>query len=203
MSYLILVKHAMPEIEPGVPASRWHLSAGGREASAWFARQLASYAPARVFSSAEPKAHETAQIIAGHLGLGCEPIEALGEHRRDAVPLLAGDDFAAAVRRCLENPASLVFGSETANEALARFRSAMDAVQNKIGDGDILVVAHGTVISLYVSALTGTAPFAIWQQLGLPSCVVMSREDVTKAEIIGLAETPAVHLASAGRANRT
>lgn len=40
---LVLVKHAMPIVEPRVPPSRWRLSEGGRRQSAVLAGRLKDY----------------------------------------------------------------------------------------------------------------------------------------------------------------
>ncbi|GAB4122161.1 MAG: hypothetical protein Fur005_16970 [Roseiflexaceae bacterium] len=36
----------------------------------------------------------------------------------------------------------------------------------------IVLVSHGTVISLYLSRVAGVDPFTYWQRLGLPSMVI-------------------------------
>jgi len=190
MSYLILVKHAMPEIAEGVPSAQWHLSSDGRQAAAAFAQILEAYAPTRIFSSHEPKARETAEIIARHFGLLSQSRDGLEEHHRHTVPFLAAGSFEAAVRGCLEKPSDRVFGEETADEAAVRFHSAVDAIDMEASDDNVAVVAHGTVISLYVSSLTGIAPFTVWEQLGLPSCVVIPRADRTCVKIVNPDPTP-------------
>jgi len=62
--HLILVKHALPEIIPTLPANQWHLSEVGRAQCALLADQLAIYAPSALVSSSEPKALETAHLAA-------------------------------------------------------------------------------------------------------------------------------------------
>jgi broad specificity phosphatase PhoE len=42
---------------------------------------------------------------------------------------------------------------------------------------NLAIVAHGTVISLFVSRLTNADPFLLWKRLGLPSFVVLSLPD--------------------------
>ena len=79
-----------------------------------------------------------------------------------------------------------VFGDETATEALARFRSAVDGVVEAHRDEDIALVSHGRVISLYVADYVGVEPFALWKRLGLPSFVVLS---VPEREVIEVVES--------------
>ena len=39
---------------------------------------------------------------------------------------------------------------------------------------NLAIVAHGTVIALFVAACAGIAPHSFWRRLGLPSFVVLS-----------------------------
>ena len=75
-------------------------------------------------------------------------------------------------------PAELVLGDETAVEAGQRFASAVEAVLDQYRDGDVVVVAHGTVITLYVSATNDVEPFQFWSKLGMPSYVVLSTPEM-------------------------
>ncbi|MEV2240353.1 hypothetical protein [Micromonospora sp. NPDC049891] len=61
---LMLVRHAMPVVEPTVPAERWLLGPDGR-AAARALRPLV-IGPAYYVASSEPKAVQTVQEIAGH-----------------------------------------------------------------------------------------------------------------------------------------
>lgn len=67
MSKLYLIKHAMPELDPNVPAPDWRLGARGRALSELLAQKLGAYPLDVIVSSVEPKAIETAQIVAARL----------------------------------------------------------------------------------------------------------------------------------------
>src|SRR2546421_10994439 len=69
---LVLIKHAAPEVDPDVPAERWHLSEKGRASCTPLAASLASHSPRVIVSSEEPKASETARLVAKELGVACE-----------------------------------------------------------------------------------------------------------------------------------
>lgn len=70
---------------------------------------------------------------------------------RPAAPLLSSQDaFRARVQALLSRPDERVFGDETANEAYARFRTAVRAVM-RTHAGNVAIVAHGTVIALLVA----------------------------------------------------
>lgn len=177
--YLILVKHSLPEIVEGLPPREWKLSDVGRIRAQQIAKRLHHFQPEIIVSSAEPKAAETARIIARDHKLELHIVDDLHEHDRSKTSLLSRDEFQTAVGEFFEKPDVLVFGSETANEAHSRFYRAVHRVLNSNRNKIIVAVAHGTVISLFVSRLTGIPGFLLWKELGLPSFVVIDIESNT------------------------
>ena len=184
--YLILVKHSLPEIIEDVPAREWHLSEAGRVRACELAGRLILYQPEVIVSSVEPKARETASILAENVGLEFQIVDGLHEHDRSQSPYYSKTEFQNLVREFFAKPAALIFGSETANEALVRFRQAVDVVLSFHHDKNVVVVAHGTVISLYVSWLTGCDGYDLWKELGLPSFVVFDIQSKTLIETVNL-----------------
>ena len=184
--YLILVKHSLPEILEDVPTREWHLSDEGRERARELAGKLIRYQPEIIISSVEPKARETAVILAKNLGLEFREVENLHEHDRSGEPYHSKDKFQNLVQEFFNKPNELIFGNETANDAFARFRQAVDIVLNSYHDKTIVLVAHGTVISLYVSWLTGCDGFSLWKELGLPAFVVLDIQSKTLIKIENL-----------------
>lgn len=165
---LLLVRHSVPDVDRARPAEEWHLSEEGRARCGPLAAQLAELAPAAIVASAEPKAAETARLIGAHLGLAVREDDALRETARGTVPWLEADDFRRAMRALFERPDEIVFGEESAAQALARFSAAVDGLADRT-----VVVSHGTVISLYAAARTGGDAFALWSGLELPDLVVV------------------------------
>jgi broad specificity phosphatase PhoE len=171
---LILIKHSLPDIAPDVPASRWRLSDAGRLRCHALAERVASYQPGLVVASLEPKAQETGSLLAAHLHAPFETAAGLHEHDRSNVGFLATARFEEAVAAFFERPDELILGRETADQARDRFVRAVDAVIAQHRDGTLAIVAHGTVISLFVAHRSGLAPFPLWKRLDLPSFVVLS-----------------------------
>ena len=170
---LILVKHSLPEILEDVPAREWNLSEMGRARVQELAGKLIQYQPEVVVASVEPKARQTAEILADRLGLEIHEAEGLHEHDRSQSPYYSKDKFQSLVQELFDKPAVLVFGNETADQALVRFRQAVDSVVDSHTGKTILIVAHGTVISLFVSWLTAYDGYLLWKELGLPAFVVL------------------------------
>ncbi len=173
MPKLILVKHSLPEIIPARPARSWLLSETGRQRCHPLASKLAAHQPDVLVTSVEPKAVETGQIAAGLLGKPCETAPDLHEHDRSNVPFGSQEQFRASVAEFFARPGELVFGAETADQAHQRFSQALAGVLEQYPGQNVVVVAHGTVITLFVTRAVGTEPFAFWQRLGLPSFVVL------------------------------
>ncbi|NKB68240.1 MAG: histidine phosphatase family protein [Candidatus Latescibacteria bacterium] len=184
MPNLILVKHSLPHIDETAPAKEWLLGAEGRRRAQVLAQKMARYQPDLLISSLEPKAQETAQIVATALGKPLETVANLHEHDRSQVGFLAKDQFAAAVTRFFAQPDELVFGAETAHAAKDRFSQAIYGILARFADDNIAVVCHGTVISLFAAQVAQVDPHALWRQLGLPSWIVLSRPDLNLVETV-------------------
>ena len=178
MRHLILVKHSLPDTDQAVPAAEWRLGNEGRRRCAALAERLVAYQPTAIVTSIEPKAAETGALVAARLGVPVSSAPGLHEHDRRGVPFAPQQDFEVAVERFFTHPDRLVFGAETANAAGERFASAVNRTLTAYSTGTIAIVAHGTVISLFVARRTGVDGFALWRRLGLPSFVVLSLPDL-------------------------
>lgn len=183
MAKLILVRHAPPQIEPDVAPPRWVLSAEGRRRCAWLAGELAALGVARLYSSLEPKALETAALTAVRLGLEVGPRRDLHENDRAGLAFGPLDVLKARIRRFFDEPSNLVMGQETAEAALRRFETAVRALAAETQDRTAAVVTHGTVLTLLVARRNRVEPFAFWEALTAPSLVVLDPADFGLADI--------------------
>lgn len=174
---LILVKHAMPTIQPDMTPSQWPLSEDGRQSCAWLAQKLAEWQPARIIASQEPKAQASAQIAAAQLGLPLDTWPDLHEHMRQAGNYTSQEKFHASMARFFAAPNQLIFGLETAHQAQMRFSAAIQRLLQAHPDQTLAVVAHGTVITLFTAQTNPIEPFSFWQSLTLPALVVVSLPD--------------------------
>lgn len=173
---LILVKHSLPQIDPTQPATQWPLSEEGRRRCGALAESLAPWQPEIIIASEERKAAQTAELTAQHLDIPWRTAPGLQEHDRSNAPYRADEAaFHARVAALFARPEERVFGVETAHDALTRFSTALAAA---LADAaapsarSIAVVAHGTVIALYVAHRFGLDGFDLWRRLGLPALVV-------------------------------
>ena len=186
---LVLVRHGKPEIEEGTASTQWPLSQPGREAAASLANHLKGFIFGKITSSPELKAIGTAEAIAQKLGLKVEVDDDLSKHKRHSKGFLPLGDFNAQIARLFESPWSeLVFGDETANAALERFSRALDRQHASTGVGDVVVVTHGTIMSIYVAHRLGIDPLPLWRSLTTPTAIVISGNEMEVLEPQGAAQ---------------
>jgi 2,3-bisphosphoglycerate-dependent phosphoglycerate mutase len=167
---VILVRHAAPRIIEEASPTRWSLSEKGRTAAAHLGEQLAEISPAGVVSSPEPKAAETAGIIGDCVGLPVILDGGFVEHRRPGLGFVSPEQFEASIRRVFEHPSERPFGGESADEAHARFEEALARHSKR----PLIVVTHGTVLSLFVARLCGIEPMRLWASLELPEALILN-----------------------------
>jgi len=171
---LILVRHSAVTINPATPAHKWHLSPEGQQHAHILAQQIATYSPTAVISSHETKAQETAAIIASTLGLSQHTADDLHEHvRHSFIADLA--EWEATVANFFTHPDQLVLGTETAHQAQARFDAAVQNTIRQYSQGNLVIVTHGTVLTLFLAQHNPTVdPFLTWKSLTLPCFFVLT-----------------------------
>jgi broad specificity phosphatase PhoE len=185
MNYLILVRHSVSQPDRDQPADQWGLSDDGRQRCLPLAERLAVYRPSTIITSVEPKAEQTGRLIGQQLNLPVQTAANLHEHeRRNVVWFDSKADFEAQVARFFAEPGELVFGEETAEQAYARFNQAINEVVSQRPNQTIVVVTHGTVLSLFVGRTAGLDPYPFWQQLGMPAYVVLTLPDYKVVEVV-------------------
>ncbi|HEY7115545.1 MAG TPA: histidine phosphatase family protein [Tepidisphaeraceae bacterium] len=178
MARLFLIKHARPQIDPQVPSERWSLGPEGRDAATRLADRLRGRGIGRLYTSTEPKALETAQIVGQSLELSAVELPDLHEHDRSNVPHMDTREFISLMALFFKQPDRLVLGEETADEAYERFAAAIDGIlERESGDAPVAVVSHGTVIALLAQHRAKQDPFAVWRRMGLPSFMVLETRD--------------------------
>jgi broad specificity phosphatase PhoE len=174
LNTLILIRHSQSQQEPERPASQWPLTEEGRRRCIALAERLATYSPDLIVTSRERKASETGALVAAHLGRPVETADGLHEHQREQVGWLSNQAFEQAVVAFFTRPDELVFGEETASQAGARFDAAVRAVLAAHPGQNIAIVAHGTVITLFLAQHAGVAPLPFWSSLGMPAIVALA-----------------------------
>jgi len=172
---LVFIRHSQSKPEAGVPARQWRLTAEGRRRCSPLAEQLFPYDLDLIVTSTERKAIETGELVAQKLEIPCIIEDNLHEHERETAPYFdTRAEFIEAIQNLFIHPTELVFGDETGLAAQERFASAVENVLKVNPRENIAIVTHGTVLSLFVSQLTGCAAIPFWRGLGMPAIVAFS-----------------------------
>jgi broad specificity phosphatase PhoE len=173
-SLLVLVKHSQPVLDASVPAREWQLSQVGEGQAVQLAERLRQYLPFRLLTSIEPKAYRTCEIISEVLGLPMSQVGDLHEIDRRALPIVSSEvheEMNAPIFTDVDKP---VLGSESARDALERFRAAVHREASATVAKNLVIVSHGTVISLFSAAYNDFDAFTLWKNLECASFVVLT-----------------------------
>lgn len=165
---LYLVRHGRPRIEHGLMPSAWELDPAGFDAI-WALRESGRLPEtARWFTSPEPKAVATAQLLTDRpVGI----VEGLREHVRETADWL--EDVDDVVRRAFAEPDHPAYAGW---EPLSATRErVVTTVRILMADhpGDALVlVGHGTAWTVLAADLRGEQPdLDRWAALGMPDVI--------------------------------
>ena len=187
MAKLIAIKHAAPQIVPEVASSQWKLSPSGLRQCDELASRLARYAVTALYSSEETKARQTADALGLRLGLPARARPGLQENDRTGLRFFDDPaDLDACFRDFFARPFERVVGNESAAEAQARFRGAVQSILDEPGQGQGLpaIVTHGTVLTLLVGTANDIDRFAFWKALTLTSFVVLSTPGLELVDVV-------------------
>lgn len=190
---LVLVRHGRTEPQPGVPAASWVLARSALDEVRRLAEALAREAGGRVdasldapvdapvdavVTSSEPKAIATGRALARAWRVPATIGHDLEEHHRGATPVLAPEAWRQTIRRFFAQPDVLVFGSETAHEAVARFERGVYAALAERPGKRLALVTHGTVLAATLAKANGLDAFALWSSLGMPEALLVRAADL-------------------------
>ena len=169
---LLLARHGQSlwnEVRKFQGSTDVELSALGRAQAAALGRALRGYRLAAVYVSPMRRAVETAEIALGEAQLPLTPLAelrelSLGEWEGCTVEEIRsreGDPYTAWVTNPLDCPPP---GGEPLPEVCERVLRAIDGIAAAHPNGDdVLVVAHGGVISVYACWLLGVPFDRLWR----------------------------------------
>jgi broad specificity phosphatase PhoE len=156
MSQVLFITHPDVVIDPAVAVPEWRLSATGLARMRVFGAQPRMRSIGAIWSSAERKAQDGAQVLASVLGLPWQVRQDLGENDRSATGYLPQTVFEAMADAFFAEPEVSVRGWERAADAQARIVAAVRAViAMTFPPGDIAIVSHGAVGALLQGHLSG------------------------------------------------
>jgi len=159
---IILVRHAMPVVDPATDPATWPLSPADTAAAATLAQRIPPRAV--LVSSDERKALATLVAAAGSRPVAADP--RLREVVRPRAQ--AGEDVRRAYVAACRAPA----GWEPHHDVAARLDAAVDA--HRVAGRPLVLAGHGMAFTVWLAARGLVAdPAAFWADLGFPDLLAL------------------------------
>ena len=179
---LIFLRHAETKKDRNVPVSKWHLTEDGVKRAQEVADGGVFDGVDIIISSTEKKAVDTAKPIADRLGLEISQVDGLTEIDRDKGGLLSKEEYEEMKVRIFQDLNFSDHGWESAGHALERYKKAVREIDEKYEGKKILIVSHGSVMTLFFSDLQNDFDdiFQRWQNLDFCAWGVIENGKVTK-----------------------
>jgi broad specificity phosphatase PhoE len=174
--YLYLIRHPHTQPEPESPSSQWRLSDAGRAQVQALVNAPFWDGVTAVYTSLQHKTTVVGQAVQAVHGITYIPLAGLDEAHRDR--WLDAEAFELAQRGLFANPAfPPVPDWEAADAAGMRFAAAVQGVLDRHAPGESLaVVAHATVLTLYVARLLNQPPsYDLWLSIGFAVVIAVDR----------------------------
>ena len=156
MQVIRFMTHPEVVIDPAVPVPDWPLSAEGLRRTHLMLEQSWPGSLGSLFTSAERKARDMADVLGARLGLAPQILVALGENDRSATGYLPRAEFEQVADAFFAAPEQSIRGWERAADAQERIVAAVgQVVALAHADGDIGIIAHGGVGALLLAHIKG------------------------------------------------
>ncbi len=155
MPDLLIISHPEVVVDPAIPIQDWRLSDTGRRRASDFATSPVFVGVTQIWTSAERKAADTAELLAGPGGLSVSVDHRLGENDRSATGFLPPAEFEAAADAFFARPEDSSRGWERAIDAQSRIEAAVREIVSGHDGGDLAICTHGGVGTLLWCAMKG------------------------------------------------
>src|SRR6476646_4473404 len=169
---------ALYESELLSDAGGW-LSPLGRQQARDLAATLAPERITRIWASDMARAVQTAEIVAGILGVDVVVQKGIREFGVGDAAGTTGvpDPFAATFSSWLGGDlAARIPGGESGDEVIERYAAVLDEVADDHRGESVLVVSHGGVMCLALPALATNLPLIHGHEKPMPNCGVVAME---------------------------
>lgn len=165
---LYLVRHAHAVWRPD---EQHRLSEQGRAAAERVAEVLQPFPIAAIYASPYPRAIETVEPLARHIGCVVRVEEDLRERRlsHDRVP-----DFHRAVRWAWDHDEEALPGGESNRDARSRALALVERMRVAHADADVVVSTHGSLAALLLRHFDRGFTFEDWARMTMPDVYRLS-----------------------------
>lgn len=169
---IVLVRHSKTTVEPKISPTQWTLSDEGREAAASLAGSPVFEGTEHIYSSLQPKAIETAGIVATSLHIPTTQEAGLAELTSVTNGFIA--DYPGTMHKLYTGELLRINDGETLEEALDRFNKAIEAIAAIHEEcGKIAVVSHANVLSLFSAQYSNQEAIDLHDSIAMPDVAVL------------------------------
>jgi len=135
-----------------------------------------------IYSSPKNKAIVTAQVFAQKNNLEINKVEDITEIKKPGAEQLSSEDYENMKLKILTDPNFTDLGWETSGHAIDRFTLAINTINCENEGKKILVVSHGTILTLYFAKLQNQLSNILnrWHNLNFGNYGIITNGIVTK-----------------------
>ena len=152
---LIFLRHAHTQKNPLVNATKWDLSAEGKQQAENLCKMpIMNYVDV-IYVSEEQKTLLTVELLKNKINKIPKTLSFFNEVKRGD-KFLTKEEFESEKTKQLTDLNYLAFDGESGMEALARFKQGVDLVTKENSNKTILIVTHGTILNIYFANLLNT-----------------------------------------------
>jgi broad specificity phosphatase PhoE len=179
---LVFLRHAETKKDKNIRVSQWILTESGKKSAEDLAESGIFDDVDVIISSGEEKAYLTAKPFADRLGKKIVRVPELNELNRDKGEMMSKEEYDQMKVKIFEDLDYTDHGWETARHALNRFKQAVDKIDEQYENKKILIVAHGTVMTLYFAYLQNKLDdiFSRWKGLGFCGWGIVKNKKVLR-----------------------
>ena len=156
MTKLIYITHPSVEIVPNIRIDTWQLSEEGQKAAKRLSK-LNFYKNVRlVYSSREPKAIETAQILSEKYHFKIKSYKELNELNRSSTGFILPDEYIKAIQYVYQYPDRSFQGWEKLDKSYERNTEVLQEIIKKHVGDLIIIIGHGqsgTLIKCWIKKI--------------------------------------------------
>ncbi|UYP47133.1 hypothetical protein NEF87_003418 [Candidatus Lokiarchaeum ossiferum] len=154
-SKIFFLRHASTMVDLTIPSHTWELSPQGIQMSQEIAFFPHFSTVKHIYCSMEKKTYLTISPFAEQHKLLLDCHAGLDEVHFKGLPLSDPEQFKDLKFQCFQNLDLSISGSETFRRGLNRFKKTLSEIQQRHLSEDILIVSHGTILSLFFADLLG------------------------------------------------
>lgn len=178
MAKLYFITHPEVVIDPETLVSQWQLSDLGKKRAEFFAQAPWIPSLSVVYSSAELKAYQTAEIVTRKLHLPIHIQSKLGEIDRSSTGYVEKIELTKIVKDFFKHPDKPVKGWERAKDAQKRITKTVTDIISQYSDDNIAVFSHGMVGALLNSYFKNASIHQRYEQSQLGSYFVVETAEM-------------------------